>query len=67
MLHFVFSYGGKAKLGDIPNTFINSEVDAEVFMNKLEGFQTDALKVCQLLQNLYLPVVLGTPGHFLRF
>ena len=53
MLHFVFSYRGKAKLGDIPNAFINSEVDAEVFMNEPEGFRTNALKVCQLLQNLY--------------
>ena len=46
MLHFVFSYRGKAKLGDIPNAFINSDVDAEVFMNEPEGFQTNALKVC---------------------
>ena len=53
VLHLVFSSGGKAKLGDIPNVFINSEVDAKVFMNELEGFKTDDSMVCRLLRNLY--------------
>jgi hypothetical protein len=50
---YILAMGGKIELGDVPNAFLNSDVDTEVYMEHPEGYSTGKRTVCKLLKGLY--------------
>ena len=49
----ILALGGTIELGDVPNAFLNADVDADVYMEMPEGFNDDPNIVCKLNKSLY--------------
>lgn len=49
----IISLGGKIEVGDVPNAFLNVAIDANIYMEFLEGYKTDPNRVCKLNKGLY--------------
>ena len=50
---YILLMGGKIELGDVPNAFLNSAVDTDIYMEHPEGFKGTPGTVCKLLRGLY--------------
>jgi histone deacetylase 1/2 len=51
--YYIIAKGGKIELGDVPNAFLNSDIDTDVYMEFPEGYNYDKSFVCKLNKGLY--------------
>ena len=50
---YILAMNSKIELGDMPNAFLNSNVDADIYMEHPEGFSAGKSTVCKLQMGLY--------------
>ena len=51
---YIIANGGKIEVGDVPNAFLNSDIDTDIYMYPPEGYNEDKHGiVCKLQKGLY--------------